>query len=60
MSYLPPQAGAATARREPLPCVRAELQPGGERRARRNAHLQPRELGLRPLHHWSYHHQISQ
>ena len=45
------QTGAATSGREPLPRVRAELQPGGERRPRLHAHIQPRELSLRPLHH---------
>ena len=45
------QARAATPRGQPLARVRAELQPGRERRARLHADLQPRELGLRSLHH---------
>ena len=45
------QARAATPRGQPLARLRAELQPGRERRPRLHEDVQPRELGLRPLHH---------
>ena len=49
--FLSLQARAATPRGQPLARVRAELQPGRERRARLHADLQLRGVVLRSLHH---------